>query len=455
MGEPREWKIRQYYEQEELKEHILDVAQYREVAPTYPKGYGKRPDAINFPGDFDQFVENGAVAFHASVERWRNPLLIDSVSNMDDLRKGWDLVMDIDCDHSFELAKETALLVVEELQQYDIEEISVKFSGNRGFHIGLRREAFPDQIGGEDFSDLYPDFARAAVDYIRKELKEEMKDRVREHGFEEEMQTDSGEDPYQVSDIENDWGSRHLFRMPYSLHDGTWLVSLPIEPEEIKGFEKEDAEMENVDFETGFLDSYRENEALAFARKVDEFMEKRQKKRAEKEMERIDKDFERPDEAVPEKYFPPTIKNILEGLKDGRKRALFILINFYRTVGYGWDEIQSKIWEWNERNHEPLRESYVKNQLSWHQRRDEDVPPPNYDSKGYYRDIGVYEGDPLEEKVPNPVSYAFKKAKKRDSDEDDDETMECPKCGKEYKMESYFKKHVQTCREDEKVQKLD
>ncbi|MFB6208203.1 MAG: DNA primase small subunit domain-containing protein [Candidatus Nanohaloarchaea archaeon] len=456
MGEPREWKIRQYYQQEELKEHIMEVAQYREVAPTYPKGYGKRPDAINFPGDFDQFVENGAVAFHASVERWRNPLLIDSVSNMDDLRKGWDLVMDIDCDHSFELAKDTALMVIEELKQYDIEEFSVKFSGNRGFHIGLRREAFPDQIGGEDFSDLYPDFARAAVDYIREELEEKMKDRVKEHGLEEEMQTDDGEDPYQVADIENDWGSRHLFRMPYSLHDGTWLVSLPIEPEEVEEFEKEDAEMDKVEFETGFLDSYQENEALAFARKVDEFMEKRQKKRAEKEMERIEKDdFERPDEAIPEKYFPPTIKNTLEGLKDGRKRALFILINFYRTVGYGWDEIESKIWEWNERNHEPLRESYVKGQLNWHRRRDEDVPPPNYDSKGYYRDIGVYEGDPLEEKVPNPVSYAFKKAKKRDTEEKDEDIMECPKCGKEYKMESYFKKHVQTCREDEKVRKLD
>ena len=60
------------------------------------------------------------------------------------------------------------------------------------------------------------------------------------------METDEGKDPYQVSDIENDWGSRHLFRMPYSLHDGSWLVSLPIKPEQIDKFEKSDAEMDKV-----------------------------------------------------------------------------------------------------------------------------------------------------------------------------------------------------------------
>jgi uncharacterized protein with PIN domain len=71
----------------------------------------------------------------------------------------------------------------------------------------------------------------------------------------------------------------------------------------------------------------------------------------------------------------------------------------------------------------------------------------------------VYEGDHIEEQVPNPVSYAFRQAKKQDSsggeeDEDDEEIMECPYCGKEYKMESYYKKHVQTCQEDDKVKKL-
>lgn len=445
---PQDWKIRQYYEQDELIEKFLHNAEYREIAPTYPNGFGKRPDAVNYRGDLLDLIKNGAVAFHGSVERWRNPLAIDNVSDLDDLREDWDLVMDIDCDESFELAKETAQLLVEELRQHGIENISVKFSGNRGFHIGVRSEAFPQKINEQDFSQLYPNLARGIVDYLRKQMKEQMIKKVDKYGFKEDMDTDSGLDPYQVSDIENDWGQRHLFRMPYSLHDGSWLVSLPIEPDEIGDFEKEQAKMENIDFETDFLKEYDEGEAKNLAIQAMDFIEERRKENKEKRVNR-DGDFERPDDAIPEKYFPPTIKNILEGLEDGRKRGLFILINFYRTVGYSWEEIESKIWQWNERNDEALREAYVKGQLRWHRNRDEDVPPPNYDANGYYKDMQVYEGDNLEEQVPNPVSYAFRKAKKRDSngeDEDDDgEDLICPYCGKEYEMESYYKKHVQQC----------
>ncbi len=441
-GKPQDWKIRQYYEQEELVERVVSVSEYREVAPTYPNGYGRRPDAINFPGDFLDLVENGAVAFHASVERWRNPLLIDNVSDLNDLRESWDLVIDIDCDYSFELSKETAKLVIQELREHGIENISVKFSGNRGFHIGVRGEAFPERVNDRDLSELYPRLPRGIIEYMRENLEEEMVQKVREYDLEEEMEEG---DPYTVSDIENDWGQRHLFRVPYSLHDGSWLVSLPIAPDEIQGFKKEDAEIDNVSFGQTFLEEYEQNEAANLVVQAMDFISQEEREKAEEREKRKNRDFERPDDAIPQEYFPPTIHNILEGLEDGRKRALFILINFFRTVGYSWPEIESKIWEWNDRNAEPLREAYVKSQLSWHKKRGEDVPPPNYDAKGYYRDMKVYEGDNLEEKVPNPVSYAFRKAKKRDDSGEDEETMECPYCGKEYKMESYYKKHVQEC----------
>lgn len=445
-GKPQDWKIRQYYEQEELVQKIMGLAEYREVAPTYENGYGKRPDAINFPGDFKQFVENGAVAFHSSVEKWRNPLMIDQVNNLDNLREGWDLVIDIDCDDSFELSKQTAELVIRELRDHGIDNISVKFSGNRGFHIGVRGEAFPRNIEEQEIARHYPRLPRGVVNYIRNILEEEMKELVIDYGLGDKLR-EKEDDPYQIADIENDWGRRHLFRMPYSLHDGSWLVSLPIEPDEITGFEKKDAEIENVDFETGFLEDYEEGEATNLAVQALDYIADQEDEREQKRKERADRDFERPEDAIPEKYFPPTIKNILEGLEDGRKRGLFILINFYRTVGYSWNEIESKIWQWNERNKEQLKDSYVKTQLRWHRDRGEDVPPPNYDSKGYYKDMQVYEGDNLEEKVPNPVSYAFRKAKKRESNDDnkDKDIMECPYCGKEYKQESYYKKHVQQC----------
>jgi hypothetical protein len=456
---PQDWKIRQYYEQEEVVQRMVEVSEYREIAPTYPNGYGKRPDAINFPGDFKQLVDNGAVAFHSSVEKWRNPLLIDKVNDADKLREGWDLVIDIDCDYSFELSKDTAKLVIQELKEHGIENTSIKFSGNRGFHIGVRGEAFPETIGGDHISEHYPELPRGIVNYIREEIKEEMIELVKEHGFDQEMETDNGLDPYQVSDIENDWGSRHLFRMPYSLHDGSWLVSKPIEIEEIEDFKKEDARMDEIDFETRFLHEYEVGEATNLAVQAMDFIEKKRDKKKEERRERADRDFERPEDAIPEKYFPPTINNILEGLEDGRKRGLFILINFLRTVGYSWEQIESKIWEWNERNEETLSDTYIKAQLRWHEKRGEEVPPPNYDSNGYYKDMQVYEGDHIEEQVPNPVSYAFRQAKKRDSgskeeEKDEDEKMECPYCGKEYEMESYYKKHVQKCQEDDKVKKL-
>lgn len=454
MGEdekPQDWRIRQYYEQEEVKEKMLRIAEYREVAPTYPQGYGKRPDAINFPGDYLNFVENGAFSFHASVERWKNPLLIDDVSDLSNLRTGWDLVIDIDCDHSFELAKDTAELVIEELRQHGIEEISVKFSGNRGFHIGIRSEAFPEKVNGEKITFMYPELPRGIIQYIRDDLEDKMIEKVREHGLEDEMESEEGLKPYSVSDIENNWGQRHLFRMPYSLHDSSWLVSLPIDPDELQEFEKSDAEIDNVSFDEEFLDSYNENEAKTLVIQAMDFMEERREEIEERK--NTDREFDTPDEVIDEEYWPPTIKNILEGLEDGRKRALLILVNFFRTIGMGWEEVESRIWSWNEENKEPLRESYVKGQLNWHRRQDEVVPPPNYDANGYYKDMQVYEGDNLEEKVSNPVTYAFRKS--NGGKEQEEDIQACPYCGKEYKQEKSFKKHVRQCDGEGEVKRID
>jgi hypothetical protein len=280
--------------------------------------------------------------------------------------------------------------------------------------------------------------------------------KVEKYGFEQEMETEDGKDPYQVADLENDWGQRHLFRMPYSLHDGSWLVSKPIKPEEVSDFEKEEAEMVNIDFEESFLKEYEEGEGANLAIQAMDFIESRRKEKKEERIEK-DRDFERPDDAIPEKYFPPTINNILEGLEDGRKRGLFVLINFFRCLGYSWEEIRSKVWAWNEENDEPLREAYVKSQLRWHENRDEDVPPPNYDANGYYKDMQVYEGDNLEEQVPNPVSYAFRKANRtgnNESESSDDEELVCPYCGKDYKSEHYYKQHAQECDGGGEVKKI-
>ena len=105
---------------------------------------------------------------------------------------------------------------------------------------------------------------------------------------------------------------------------------------------------------------------------------------------------------------------MLEGLEDGKKRALFVLINFLRKCKWSWEEIEDEIWSWNERNKEPLRDSYISSQLNYfkkHEDKLKDIPPPNCDNNTYYRDIGVCgQGENDEcKRIKNPLSYAIKK----------------------------------------------
>ena len=113
-----------------------------------------------------------------------------------------------------------------------------------------------------------------------------------------------------------------------------------------------------------------------------------------------------------EENIPPAIKKILQGMKDGRKRALFILINLFRSVGIEKDELEKRIYAWNERNEIPLKIGYIKSQLSWSY-RNKIILPPNYD-KDYYKGIGII---PTEEEIryKNPANYVIKKTLQKTS----------------------------------------
>lgn len=463
--------IKEYYKQDAIVEEMVRVAEFREFAPTYPWGYGSRPDAVNFPGDFLSFVEEGAVAFHGSVEIWKNPHLIDTVDNHDNIRTGWDLVMDIDCDESMEYAKIAAVKILEALEDFGVEHHSVKFSGNRGFHIGVRREAFPDKIEGRTMAEWYPDLPQAIVDFLRNELKEELVmafldiDPELEGEMQQyaEEQGEDGLNPYGVCDIENNWGDRHLFRLPYSINEKSWCISLPLAKDEVMDFEKEDAEFEkfrDIDgVEERFLDEYEEDEAANLAIEALDWRARNQTP-DDKEHTSFDTEFDIPMDAIDEEHFPPTIKNILDGLKDGRKRAVFILITFLVHCGYDWDSIKGMLAEWNQRNDEPLDENYIRTQLNWHRKQDEPLMPPNFDAEGFYRDLGVYAEDSLTENVNNPVSYALASANDDEEaaeessgedsgsgeEEEEDTSVDCPYCGKEYAGENaWYKRHVMEC----------
>jgi DNA primase large subunit len=112
----------------------------------------------------------------------------------------------------------------------------------------------------------------------------------------------------------------------------------------------------------------------------------------------------------PELY-PPCISKILEGLVDGRKRALFILMNFFRNLGQEWDEIEKRIDDWNKKNKKPLKSGYIKSQFNW-ARRNKQILPPNCD-KDHYKGIGVCLPDNFCGKIKNPVNYTVRKSRFR------------------------------------------
>ena len=121
------------------------------------------------------------------------------------------------------------------------------------------------------------------------------------------------------------------------------------------------------------------------------------------------KEIEIPDEAIGEQYFPACIKKILQGMPDGKKRALFVLTNFLTCVGWGYDQIEELLSKWNERNKEPLREVYILTHLKYHKARKRKILPPNCDNDMYYKDLGVYTEEC--EKMTNPVSYCKRRVK--------------------------------------------
>ena len=112
---------------------------------------------------------------------------------------------------------------------------------------------------------------------------------------------------------------------------------------------------------------------------------------------------------VNEKMFPPAIKKLLQGLEDGRKRGLFVLLTFLRSLNYPPVEINKKIREWNEKNSPPLKEGYVKSQIDWHLKQTKKILPPNYSNDAFYRDLGLIKEKP---KTKNPLVDVARQVRK-------------------------------------------
>ncbi len=398
-----------YYSNRDIRERILLLCKNREVAFRFMDGsYGKRPLAILFENEILDHVKNGATSFHSSEERWANPSLLSNdmaPKQVSDLRIGWDLVLDIDTKF-FEYARICADLVAKTLKYHNVRNYSIKFSGGSGFHIGVNWESFPAEVNGVKSSALFPEIPMIIAKYIQELIKNSLSMEIIKFdgvdGIEKRtgVKIESEFDPYSVIKMDTiALSSRHLIRMPFVFNEKTWKISQPCK-DPLK-FEREMAEPENVDLTLGFLDKYREGEAKYLVTQAYDWLAENSPK------EELHKDFKLPVKAIPEEYFPPCVTLIMNGLSDGRKRAVFILANFLRSCGWDMESAKKFILEINKKNKPPLKENYILSQL----KTDKIFMPPNCDNPDYMLSLGVCKPDQLCSKIKNPATYTLKKSK--------------------------------------------
>ncbi len=409
-------EILTYYLNEEVINKLLNVKD-RECAVRYYDKFGKRPMLFQYSSDVENLIRSGATSFHVSEERWINPLLLDKDSRKEqlaDLRKGWDLVIDIDC-KILDISKIFTKMLVDKLETEGISSLAVKFSGGSGFHLLVPYESFPRSINGEETRRLFPDAPMVISMFLKNELRDQLEKEIRNYGLEKIaafLHTDKNQfyqngkfDPYSIIDIDTVLISeRHMFRMQYSLNEKKWLVSVPIEKNKVIDFNIDQAIPGAVDTKLDFFDiPERKDEAASlFIRAYDAFQNE-----PKKEEQEVIKNFTPINLPLDLTKLPPCIKIISNGLSDGRKRSVFILINFLRNIGRTKEEVTSFLLEWNKKNNPPLKENLIIPQVEY-AFSGKSYPPPNCDAKGYYKFFNVCFPDETCKFIKNPLSYYIK-----------------------------------------------
>lgn len=474
----------EYYGREDIQEALVGFSADREIAVRYGESFGRRPDALVYKRDVLESARQGATSFHSSVERWKSPLQLSTAmrkQELDELRKGWDMILDIDCP-DFEYSKRIAQVFMAALRELGVTSLCCKFSGNRGFHIGVPFEAFPSSVGGRETQLLFPAAFKAVSGYLSHHISSSpaLSDKLRITDL-REAAARSGTDYYAITrKVCRDCGatfrgkaesfdhvcpscgktvrekdrqsrvcdscmkfmvsvlvsgnscarcgskntqdildlssfakfdamlisSRHMFRMPYSLHEKTGLVSLPLRADGLEEFRREDAVPEKAAVRVPFLDRSAAADAASLLESAMEWQAGQMP--AEKAYRWAAPSLA---SAVRGEFFPPCMRLILEGLEDGRKRGMFALLNFLSVTGYSSAETEKLVLEWNQRNKPPLSSAYVTAQLRQSQQKGQRVMPPNCNNLNYYVGIGVCRPDLFCPKIKNPASYAIRKSR--------------------------------------------
>jgi DNA primase catalytic subunit len=402
----REERIRKithlYYSNPKIQKAMFDFSINREISPRYFEGFGKRPDSFQYTSDIFELVKKGATSFHCSEEHWENPLEIKtgmSEKELNGLRIGWDLILDIDSKY-LDYSKIYAKILIDFLEFSGVSNIGVKFSGSKGFHLIIPWKAFPKEINGVKTSDMFPEWPRILVNYIMEKSKNKLIEEITKLTTPNKYIKDFQAPKEVIPDLIL-VSPRHLFRMPYSLHEKTALASVVIDKKRVLEFLPKDADPFKIEVRN-FIPDCKEGEA---GRLLMQALDWKRETAPSEEKKNIEyKPIQITDRS--EKNFPPCIKKILLGIEDGKKRALFALINFLRSVGTEKDELEKIIYSWNEKNKPPLHAGYLKAQISWALKK-KPVMPPN--CREFYQGVGVCVPDELCEKIKNPVNYIVRK----------------------------------------------
>lgn len=415
-----------YYSRKDIQDAIFEFSKNREVCPRYFEGFGTRPDILQYKGDILELAKKGATSFHCSEELWQNPLNIEigmAEKQLNDLRIGWDLLIDIDSKY-IDYSKISAELIINLLKFHGVKNIGIKFSGSKGFHLILPWKSFPKIINGIKTSDMFPEYPRIITRYITEKIKNQLIDKITElskpsnfaraphnqdeRDWEQNKYVKDFQAPKEVMPDIILVSPRHLFRMPYSLHEKTALASVVLKPEEISNFQLSDAEPMKVKIKN-FLPDSEEGEAKELLTQALDWDKENKIKKGDSQ-EKIEGKFAnfKPIELknLTEENFSPCLKLILQGLSDGKKRALFVLINLFRSVGMNKVELEKKIYDWNNKNKPPLKRGYISSQLFWAYRK-KPIMPPN--CKEFYQGIGVCAPDNFCKMIKNPTNYVIRK----------------------------------------------
>ena len=200
--------------------------------------------------------------------------------------------------------------------------------------------------------------------------------------------------------------SRHLFRAPYSLHEKTAFASIVIDKSEIEDFKPTDADPLKITQTKSFMPESEEGEARELLLEALEWAKANTPKQTPRQIPNSKFQIPLKNLIIDSSMFPPVIKKILKGIpKDGRKRALSLLLAFFTSLELPQEFIETTIQEWNKKNYQPLKEGYIKPQIAWSMKNKR--LPPNYD-KPIYKEFGIR--NPPEPGIKNPINYTIKMA---------------------------------------------